>query len=93
MNFLLILLSIKNLLTTIGIIVVVFYALRFLGRLLFPVIMKKAVNNMQEKKSQYQQHYEQRKPEGQVTVETDNDRKQSRSSNTEGEYIDFEEIE
>ena len=47
---------------------------------------------MQEKQTQYQRQYQQPKPEGQVTVEN-NQRQQSRANNTEGEYVDFEEIE
>ncbi|HPR84620.1 MAG TPA: DUF4834 family protein [Prolixibacteraceae bacterium] len=78
--------------TTIGLIVVIYYALRFLGRLLFPIVVKKAVNNMQERQTQYQRQYQQQKPEGQVTVEN-NQQQQSRRTSSEGEYVDFEEIE
>ena len=93
MNFLFVILSIKNFLTTIGIIVIIYYGLRFVGRLLFPIVVKKAVTNMQEKQTQYQRQYQQPKPEGQVTVEN-NQRQQNRTTNNgEGEYVDFEEIE
>ncbi len=92
MNFLFVILSIKNFLTTVGIIVIIYYGLRFVGRLLFPIVVKKAVNNMQEKQTQYQRQYQQPKPEGQVTVEN-NQRPQTRTSNGDGEYVDFEEIE
>jgi hypothetical protein len=92
MNFLFVILSIKNFLTTIGIIVIIYYGLRFVGRLLFPIVVKKAVNNMQEKQTQYQRQYQQPKPEGQVTVEN-NQGQQRRNTNPEGEYVDFEEIE
>lgn len=92
MNFLFIILSIRGFLTTIGVIVIIYYALKFLGRLLFPIVVKKAVNNMQERQTQYQRQYQQQKPEGQVTVEN-NQKQQSRNTNAEGEYVDFEEIE
>jgi hypothetical protein len=46
---------------------------------------------MQSRHSQYQRQ-QQAKPEGKVTVETKNNR-QSRANNTEGEYVDFEEID
>lgn len=92
MCFLFVILSIRNFLTTIGLIVVIYYALRFLGRLLFPIVVKKAVNNMQERQTQYQRQYQQQKPEGQVTVEN-NQQQQSRRTSSEGEYVDFEEIE
>jgi hypothetical protein len=92
MDQLFVILVLTNLLKTIGIIVIVYYGLKFLGRLLFPIVVKKAVNNMQEKQTQYQRQYQQPKPEGQVTVEN-NQRQQSRANNAEGEYVDFEEIE
>lgn len=91
MNFLFVILSIASFLRTVGIIVIVYYALKFIGRLLFPIVVKKAVNNMQERQTQYQRQ-QQYKPEGEVTIERD--RKQETRTNTaEGEYVDFEEIE
>jgi hypothetical protein len=91
MNFLFVILSITSFLRTVGIIVILYYALKFIGRLLFPIVVKKAVNNMQERQTQYQrqQYY---KPEGEVTIEKDR-KDQPRTRNTEGEYVDFEEIE
>jgi len=61
---------------------------KFVGRLLFPIIVKKAVNNMQARQSTYAQ----RKDEGEVTIEK-KPGQQSRQSNTQGEYVDFEEVE
>jgi bacteriorhodopsin len=92
MNFLFVILSVRNFLTTLGVIVLIYYALKFVGRLLFPIVVKKAVNNMQERQTQYQRQYQQQKPEGQVTVEK-NQPQQSRNNSAEGEYVDFEEIE
>lgn len=80
-----------NFLRTVGIIVVLYFVLKFVGRLLFPIVVKKAVNNMQERQSQYQRQ-QQNKQEGEVTVEK-NRRDQNRARNTEGEYVDFEEID
>jgi len=91
MDQLFVILVLTNFLKTIGIIVIVYYGLKFLGRLLFPIVVKKAVNNMQEKQTQYQRQ-QQNKQEGEVTIEK-NRRDQSRRNNTEGEYVDFEEIE
>jgi hypothetical protein len=91
MNQLFVILVLTNFLKTVGIIVVVYYALKFLGRLLFPVVVKKAVNNMQARQSQYQRQ-QQNKQEGEVTVENNRGR-QNRTNNTEGEYVDFEEID
>ena len=91
MNQLFVILVLTNFLKTVGIIVVVYYALKFLGRLLFPVVVKKAVNNMQARQSQYQRQ-QQNKQEGEVTVENNRGR-QNRTNSTEGEYVDFEEID
>jgi hypothetical protein len=91
MNQLFVILVLTNFLKTVGIIVVIYFGLKLIGRLLFPIVVKKAVNNMQSRHSQYQRQ-QQAKPEGKVTVETKNNR-QSRSNNTEGEYVDFEEID
>lgn len=88
MNLLFVILSIPGFLKTIGIIVLVYYGLKFLGRLLFPIVVKKAVNNMQARHYTYAE----RKPEGKVTVE--NKAAQNRSQQyTQGEYVDFEEVE
>jgi hypothetical protein len=91
MDQLFVILVLTNFLKTIGIIVVLYYGLKFIGRLLFPIVVKKAVNNIQERQSQYQRQY-QNKQEGEVTIEKDN-RQQSRTNTSEGEYVDFEEIE
>jgi len=91
MNFLFVILVLANFFKTIVIILLVFYGLKFVGRLLFPIVVKKAVNNMQERQSQYQRQ-QQYKPEGEVTIEKDR-KQQSRTNTTEGEYVDFEEIE
>jgi hypothetical protein len=91
MNFLFVILTITSFLRTVGIIVIIYYALKFIGRLLFPIVVKKAVNNMQERQTQYQRQ-QQYKPEGEVTIEKDR-KQQTRTNTTEGEYVDFEEIE
>jgi hypothetical protein len=91
MNFLFVILTITSFLRTVGIIVIIYYALKFIGRLLFPIVVKKAVNNMQERQTQYQRQ-QQYKPEGEVTIEKDR-KDRPRTRNTEGEYVDFEEIE
>lgn len=88
MNLLFVFLSIPGFLKTIGIIVLVYYGLKFLGRLLFPIVVKKAVNNMQAR----QYTHTARKPEGEVTVE----KKAGQEKNhqyTQGEYVDFEEVD
>lgn len=89
MNFLFVILYLTNFLRTLGIIVVLYYVLKFVGRLLFPVVVKKAMDNMQARQSDYQRE---QKREGEVTVENKR-QEQSRTANNQGEYVDFEEIE
>ena len=89
MNFLFVILLLANFLETVGIIVLLYYGMKFVGRLLFPIVVKKAVNNMQGRQAQYQRD---QKPEGEVTVE--NKRQESnRKHSNEGEYVDFEEVD
>ena len=89
MNLLFVILSIASFLRTVGIIVIIYYGLKFLGRLLFPIVVKKAVNNMQARQTQYQRD---QKREGEVTIEKDKKRTTS-NYNSEGEYVDFEEVD
>jgi hypothetical protein len=88
MNLIFVILSIPGFLKTIGIIVIIYYGLKFLGRLLFPMVIKKAVNNMQAR----QHTYSEKKPEGAVTVENKSGQKRNQQP-TQGEYVDFEEVE
>ena len=89
MNLLFVILTIASFLRTVGIIVIIYYGLKFVGRLLFPIAVKKAVNNMQARQTQYQRD---QKREGEVTVEKDRQQQSSRR-HTEGEYVDFEEVD
>jgi len=89
MNQLFVILVLANFLRTLGIMVLIYFVLKFVGRLLFPIVVKKAVNNMQARQTQYQRD---QKREGEVTIEKDRQR-QSSSRNTEGEYVDFEEVD
>ncbi len=89
MNLLFVILTITGFFRTIGILVILYFGLKFVGRLLFPIVVKKAVNNMQARQTQYQRG---QKPEGAVTVEKEKQR-QSRNHQSEGEYVDFEEVD
>ena len=88
MNHLFVILSPFGFFRVIGIMVVLYIVLKFVVRLLFPIIVKKAVNNMQARQSTYAK----RKEEGEVTVEKKSG-KQGRHPNPEGEYVDFEEVD
>ena len=86
---------IYGLIRTILIILIVYYAFRFLARLFAPYLMKRMVSKMQEKA---QQQYNQQK-QNSTTVkdgETVIDRRPGtakQGNDTVGEYVDFEEID
>lgn len=88
MNHLLVILSATGPLKVIGILVIIYFVLKIVGRFLFPIVIKKAVNNMQARQSTYTQ----RKPEGEVTIEK-KPGQQARHQSAQGEYVDFEEVE
>jgi hypothetical protein len=88
MNQLFVILSPIGFFRIVGILVVTYIILKFVVRLLLPIVVKKAVNNMQARQSAYTE----RKPEGEVTIEKKTGQ-QGRHTGTEGEYVDFEEVE
>lgn len=90
---LLIILSANGFLRTLLIIVLIFYGLRLFARYILPLLVDKGVKNMQQK-MQDQQRQSQRstRPPGDVTIEYNN-RTGKNSSQTKGDYVDFEEVE
>ncbi|MFK7747120.1 MAG: DUF4834 family protein [Kordia sp.] len=82
-------------LRTIAIIILVMYALRILGRLFAPVMIryvaKKAERSFSEQfKQQGQYQEESRTKEGETTIDK---MPNTKSSKDVGEYIDFEEVD
>ena len=86
--------SLQGFLRTILILILAYYVLTWLGRILFPVIFQKAVSNL-EKKVRQQQGYQEQKErvkEGETVI--DKAPRQDRQSNDKvGEYVDYEEID
>ncbi len=80
-------------LTTIFIIVAVYYGIKYLARLLFPLLMKRVVNKMTGGQfNQFQQQeQEPTKKEGEVTI-TNKKKKDSNKIDDSGDYVDYEEI-
>ena len=69
------------------------YILKFVGRYIFPFLLKRYIK---KKKSQFSQQFTQQQDttveEGKVTIKTKV--KNSKSDNTDmGEYVDFEEVD
>ncbi|MFD2568192.1 DUF4834 family protein [Pseudotenacibaculum haliotis] len=84
-----------GLLRTLLIIVIVYYAFRFLARLFAPILVKRMASKMQERA---QQQYNQQRQnttsarEGETVIDK-KPRDQKQSNENVGEYVDFEEID
>ena len=84
----------QGFLRTILILILAYYVLTWLGRILFPMIFQKAVNNLEKKVREQQGYREQNEniKEGETTVERAP--RQDRQNNDKvGEYVDYEEID
>ncbi len=83
-----------GLLKTIAILVIIYYAFKFIGRYIMPLFLKKMVSNV-EKKMRDQQESQHQKEQGKVG-ETMIDKKpqKSKESNKEvGDYVDYEDVD
>jgi len=82
-----------GLLRTIAIILIVYYAFKFIGRYILPLFVKRMVDNVEKKYKEQQQNYSQ--DENAKVGETVIDKKPSRSKGSNkdvGDYVDYEEI-
>ena len=86
-------LYIVNFLRTLIIIVIIYYAIKLFTRYVLPLILENKIKDMQQK-MQEQQKQQRRtgKQDGEVTIEYDQKRNNSRNRD-DGEYVDFEEVE
>ena len=83
-----------GLLRTIAILVIIYYAFKFIGRYIMPLFLKKMVSNV-EKKMRDQQDAQYQKEQGKVG-ETMIDKKpqKTKESNKEvGDYVDYEDVD
>ena len=81
-----------GLLRTLLIIILVYYAFKFLARLFAPYLVKKAADSMQRRAEAYQQAQTNTVKEGETIIDR-KPTKQNTSNTNVGEYVDFEEIE
>lgn len=86
--------SFSNFIRTLVYIIAIYYILKFLARIFFPILVKKAVQHAEDNfKQQYSQPRDPyRKPDGEVTFDA-NQAARSRETKKVGEYIDYEEID
>ncbi|QMU66652.1 MAG: DUF4834 family protein [Flavobacteriaceae bacterium] len=77
---------------TILILVLGYYILKFLMRILAPIVLKKVAHNIQRKSQEQPYQYTTKVKEGETVIDKKpNTQKESNSS--VGEYIDFEELD
>ena len=81
-------------LRTILIIMLIYYGIKFLGRLLAPILLKRFTKKMQDRfQQQFNQQYQSPQPEeGKVTIEKTNTSTKTKSDDI-GDYVDFEEVD
>ena len=87
--------SLQGFLRTILIIILAYYVLTWLGRILFPVLFQKAVKNM-EKKVREQQGYQYQHEdvkEGETVIDKKPRQGHKEDGKKVGEYVDYEEID
>ena len=78
--------SVVGVFRTILIIILVYYVLKWLTRLLFPLLVKKYFGNPQ------QQHKHQGDKEGDITI-VKRGKKPTGKDDSLGDFVDFEEVE
>ena len=86
-----------NLIRTILIIMLVYYGIKLISRLLFPILMKRFANKMQDRfQGQFNQQFNHQdspvEKEGKVIIKTKL-KKSKTDTNDMGDYVDFEEVD
>jgi hypothetical protein len=89
---LLVILFLTNFIRTLFIIIIIYYGIRFFSRYILPMLVEKGVKSMQHKMQEQQRQQRSSRPAGEVTIEYNN-RTGKNSSQTKGDYVDFEEVE
>ena len=82
-----------GLLRTIAIIIIVYYAFKFIGKYIMPLFLKKVVKNV-EKKMREQQENQYKEDTGNIgeTVIAKKPKTSKESNKDVGDYVDYEEI-
>lgn len=83
--------SVVGVFRTILIILLVYYVMKWLTRLFFPLLVKKYFKNAQQQHQQNQQGYRDKK-EGDITI-VKRGKEASNKDDSMGDYVDFEEVE
>ncbi len=85
-----------GLLRTLAIIVIIYYAIKFIGRYILPLFVGKIVDNVEKKMREQQQQYQDRqeKSTGKVgeTVIAKKPSDYKEGNKNVGDYVDYEEV-
>ena len=84
-----------NFIRTILIIVIIYYALKFIGRIVFPMFFKRMMNNVEKKfnDQQFNNSTSERKVKEGETIIDKTPNQSSKSNNDVGEYVDYEDVD
>jgi hypothetical protein len=85
-----------QLLRTILIIILVYYGFKIIGRIVFPMFIKRFVGKFEERVRNQQEQRDSSQKSDQKVGETTIDKKggsDKESNNSVGEYVDYEDIE
>jgi hypothetical protein len=88
--------SFNGVLRTLFILVCIYYAVRLLARIFFPIMVRTVVQKAEQSFQQQQQNYQrQNSQDDYVNINTNANRRSDRPRETKkvGEYIDYEEID
>jgi len=85
-----------GLLRTLAIIVIIYYAIKFIGRYILPLFVGKIVDNVEKKMREQQQQFQERqeKSTGKVgeTVIAKKPSDYKEGNKNVGDYVDYEEV-
>jgi len=83
-----------GLIRTIAILVIIYYAFKFIGKYIMPLFLKKMVDNV-EKKMRDQQESQYQKEQGEVgeTIIDKKPQKTKESNKEVGDYVDYEDVD
>ncbi len=86
--------SVQGFVRTILIFIIIYYAVKLIGRFVAPLIFKRFVGKFEERVRNQQQQNSAKSDEkiGETTIDKTSV-KSSKESNTVGEYVDFEEVD
>ncbi|MGZ3872979.1 MAG: DUF4834 family protein [Mucilaginibacter sp.] len=73
-------------------VIVILYIIKAIVRFMLPMLFQSVVNKAQEQQQNRQQNYSSKKPDAKVTVDYIPEGQKSKVPDSEGEFVDYEEI-